>query len=348
MPPFARTLFSNFQTCQRNVSLHRSLFFQAGRLRRPLSCLAQSPVLPAKATIVGRVKSASEPHAIRPRMPTGSWDSHMHILDAENYPLVPNAQYIPHSHFLEEALEREAELGIDNIVMVQPSVYGHDNSCMIDGLRRVGPRRARAVVSFDPLTIDRATLDAWHELGVRGVRVNFVSIGKKVDELELKQQLYQYADLIRPLGWVLQLYIPLSAVEALERILPSLDIKVCLDHFASPSIPDSSTCEQLHPQLVSNLSSLTRLLRDSETFVKISAYYRLCKNPAQLEPFARVLLGVADGRKVLFGTDWPHTRYSGLKIEQFVQVVLDWCQGDQKLINQVFRDNAALLWDAEK
>lgn len=80
----------------------------------------------------------------------------MHILDAEHYPLVPDAQDILHSHVLEEALEREAELGIDNIVFVQPSVCCHDNSCLIEGLHRTGPRHARALVAFDPLATDPA------------------------------------------------------------------------------------------------------------------------------------------------------------------------------------------------
>lgn len=272
----------------------------------------------------------------------------MHIIDAERYPFVADAQYIPPSHVLEQALEREAELGIDNIVLVQPSVYGNDNSCLLDGLRRLGPYHARGVVAFDPTTIDPLTLHKWHELGVRGVRLNFQSIGKKVTERELEQLLRAYADVIRPLDWVLQLYISLSCVGMLERILPLLRIKVCLDHFGSPTLPDRYSNEQDCARFLADVASLARLLEYSRTYVKISAYYRLCKDVSQLEPIARTLLGAANGQKVLFGTDWPHTRYSGLNIEPFIQVVLDWCNGDEKLINRVFRDNAITLWDAQK
>lgn len=276
----------------------------------------------------------------------------MHIIDAERYPFVADAQYTPPSHVLSEALEREAELGIDKIVLVQPSVYGNDNSCLLEGLRARGPEHARGVVAFDPLTTKPATLRKWHDLGVRGVRVNFQSVGKKItNERELEQLLRRYADLIRPLDWVLQLYISLSAVGMLERILPPLRIKVCLDHFGCPSLlPDlyanNEDEEERYARILADISSLARLLDYSRTYVKISAHYRLCKDVTQLEPIARMLLTVANGEKVVFGTDWPHTRYSGLNIEPFIQVVLDWCDADEGLINRVFRDNAATLWDA--
>lgn len=295
-----------------------------------------------------RASTRKRTHPVVPQLPRGSWDSHMHIIDAQRYPFVPDAQYIPPSHVLEQALKREAELGIDNIVLVQPSVYGNDNSCLLDGLRRVGPYHARGVVAFDPTTIEPMTLRKWHELGVRGVRLNFQSVGKKVTEWELEKLLRAYADVIRPLDWVLQLYISLSCVSMLERILPPLRIKVCLDHFGSPTLPGLYADEQGCSQFLADVDSLARLLEYSRTYVKISAYYRLCKDVAQLEPVARTLLGAANGQKVLFGTDWPHTRFAGLNIEPFIQVVLDWCDGDEKLIDRIFRDNAMALWDAQK
>ncbi|KAK5047286.1 hypothetical protein LTR84_006808 [Exophiala bonariae] len=287
-----------------------------------------------------------------PQIPKGSWDSHMHIIDAERYPFVADARYIPPSHLLPQALEREAELGIDKIVLVQPSVYGNDNSCLLDALRARGPDNARGVVAFDPLTTNLSTLRKWHHLGVRGVRVNFQSVEKKINsERELELLLRRYAHLIRPLDWVLQLYISLSCVGMLERILPPLRIKVCLDHFGCPSLPPTLYAneedeQERYARILADISSLARLLEYSRTYVKISAHYRLCEDVSQLEPIARMLLTVANGEKVVFGTDWPHTRYSGVNIEPFVQVVLDWCNADQGLINRVFRDNAATLWDA--
>lgn len=279
------------------------------------------------------------------KIPRGAWDSHMHVVDPKHFPLALDARYVPASHLLKAALEVEARVGIDNIVLVQPSIYGNDNSCLLSALERLGLRRGRGVVAFDPSVIDVETLRSWHKLGVRGVRVNFQSIGKKVDEKELEILLLEYADLIRPFDWVLQLYIPLSAMVALERIIAQLRVRVCLDHFGSPSMTDLSIVRQLDPFLIPGFSSLARLLEGGDTYVKLSAPYRFCRDLGQLESMTKTLLSIADGRKVVFGTDWPHTRYEGLDITPFVQVLLDWCGGDVALVEKVFRDNAAALWN---
>ena len=94
----------------------------------------------------------------------------------------------------------------------------------------------RAVVQFDPTDFDIETLQQWHHIGVRGVRVNLVSVGKTVDIAELTATLQQYADVISPLDWALQLYIPLKMSEDLENLVPKLGVKVCLDHFEIPSL----------------------------------------------------------------------------------------------------------------
>ena len=103
------------------------------------------------------------------RIPSNSWDSHMHVVDSVKYPLAKDAQYVPKQHLLSEALEFESTVRIRNLVLVQPSIYDYDNTCMLDALRLLGPQRARAVVAFDPNTTTPSTLHEWHSIGVRGV-----------------------------------------------------------------------------------------------------------------------------------------------------------------------------------
>lgn len=50
-------------------------------------------------------------------------------------------------------------------------------------------------------------------------RVNFTSRGLNPSTTELQTTLKRYADLARPLGWVVQLYTPLRSVEALAELL---------------------------------------------------------------------------------------------------------------------------------
>lgn len=285
---------------------------------------------------------------VRPlaRMPPGSWDSHMHVLDADRYPLCPTAVYKPTKHTVSQAVAFEASVGASNIVLVQPSIYGNDNSCLLDALRVLGPTRARGVVAFDAQDTAPATLREWHELGVRGVRLNLQSTGQTLSEEAMEAVLRRYADAVRPLGWVVQLYIPLAMVKALEDIVPALGVRICIDHMGSPSLPSSRPqTSSLDPHSLDGFSALARLLQGGNTYVKMSAPYRFSNNQdyiEEVEPIARELLRAAPAR-VVFATDWPHTRFEGLDITPWVQHVMEWC-GDQRLRDRVFRANAEELW----
>ncbi|KAJ4395895.1 hypothetical protein N0V93_000111 [Gnomoniopsis smithogilvyi] len=278
------------------------------------------------------------------RMPPGSWDSHMHIVDASQYPLSPTAIYKPSRHTIAQAVAFETSVGASNVVIVQPSIYGYDNSCLLDSLRTLGPAIARGVVAFDPDTTTIATLQEWHDLGVRGVRVNLQSTSKAMSHDEMGAVLRQYAEMVRPMGWVIQVYIPLTMAKALETIVPDLGVRLCIDHMGSPGL--SSNTSNLDPYSLDGFASLVRLLQAGNTWVKMSAAYRFSKHVdyvEDVEPIAKELLRVAPSR-ILFATDWPHTRFEGLDIRPWIESVMRWCNGDQELVTRIFRTNAAQLW----
>lgn len=279
------------------------------------------------------------------RVPRGAWDSHMHVVDPDHYDLSPEAVYRPKPHSLDQAMEFEKSVGISNIVLVQPSIYGNDNSCLLDALRMLGPRRGRGVVSFDPKKTSQKQLRDWHRLGVRGVRLNIQSVGRTVDRQQLEVLLKQYADAVRPLGWVVQVYVPLYLVELLEPIVPKLNVRFCIDHLGHPLLTDSSPRNPYdHP----GFSALVRLLDGDHTYVKLSAPYRISKREdlSDLEPIAREILRLKGTSRVVFATDWPHTRFEGLDIRPWMETVLDWCGNDAFLVDRLFRGNAEDLWDA--
>ena len=163
----------------------------------------------------------------------------MHVVGLASFPLSKSAVYMPSPHSLTDAMAFEAKLGIRNIVLVQPSFYGTDNSCLLESLRQLGSTHARAIVVFDPENINQDTLEEWHSLGVRRVRLNLRSSANPWDRPKILQALKQYADLIKPLGWVLQLYAELEVAEWIEDLVPALGIKVCFDHFGYPELPVS-------------------------------------------------------------------------------------------------------------
>ncbi|KAL4893698.1 hypothetical protein BDV59DRAFT_192865 [Aspergillus ambiguus] len=288
---------------------------------------------------------------IRPRvrryskLPPKSWDAHMHVVEPLRFPLAADAVYRPAAHTLEQALAFQSSLGVDRFVLVQPSIYGQDNACLLDALKRAGPARARGVVVIDPATISPDTLASWHSLGVRGVRVNLKSVGKVPSEAELAATLLQHANVIRPLGWVLQIYLSLSMAPALERIMPRLDgIRVCVDHFGGPDLPGGDG--PLDPYSLAGFTSLIALLRAGGTYVKISAPYRLSRDGRLqgLEAIVREFLRHAPHR-VVYATDWPHTRFAGADIGPFTDMCLRLCARRPGLVERVFRLNAEEMMD---
>jgi predicted TIM-barrel fold metal-dependent hydrolase len=244
------------------------------------------------------------------RIPKGTWDTHMHVVDPRIFPLSKDAQYQPSPHTLDDAHAFLTEqLGIEKMVIVQPSIYGNNNACALDGTQKLGPENGRAVIQFDPNLTTPEQLREWHAQGARGVRLNFKSVGAKVEASALRESLNKYANAVRDLGWVLELYIPLESVPLLEPIVPDLgpSVKLCIDHFGHPSKSTLETAKTA--QEVPGFDSLIRLLKQGQTWVKISASYRLSKDPRDplMESLCREIVRCRPDRCV-WATDWPHTR----------------------------------------
>ncbi|KAG9857357.1 amidohydrolase, partial [Aureobasidium melanogenum] len=278
-------------------------------------------------------------------MPAGAWDSHMHVTSPD-YPMTKSAAYKPSLHSLDHAMTFEKAIGVDNIVLVQPSIYGNDNSCLLDALKEIGPTHGRGVVAFDPDDIASDTLQKWHTLGVRGVRLNFKSTNKPFDPDDVKRTLRKYAAIVKPLDWVVELFIDLEQLRFITDIIPELGVKFCIAHLGAPDMKRWNS----YPSDASNvpgMQHLTTLLAQADNlWVKISAHYRFdleIDKMAGTEAIAKLLLDTAKD-KMVFASDWPHTRFESLDVKPFVSKCLDWTEEfDAK--DLVFRDNARRLWD---
>lgn len=287
---------------------------------------------------------ASEQSILR-SMPAGAWDCHMHVTSPE-YPLATNAAYKPALHDLQHAMAFEKTIGIPNIVLVQPSIYGDDNSCLLDALKAIGPQHGRGVVGIDPETVEVDKLKAWHTLGVRGVRVNLKSTNIQFTEVSLRVMLKSYEKVVQPLNWVLELFIGMEHIPILDRIAGDLNVRLCIAHFGAPKLPAvEKRGHSLDPYDLTGFQSLVDLLVRGNTWVKFSAAYRF-DNDAEMrgiEAIAGELLKNA-GDRIIFASDWPHTRFDGLDVRPFVERCLQWTQ-NAGLTERVFVQNARELWD---
>src|SRR5258706_5218948 len=116
----------------------------------------------------------------KPRLvlPKGSIDTHVHIFEPR-YPLSPARGYTPPHSTLADLKHLHATLGIERVVFTQPSVYGIDNSAILDGMAKLNAEtanRARAVVAID-LDVSERALQELNEKGARGVRLNLDNKG---------------------------------------------------------------------------------------------------------------------------------------------------------------------------
>lgn len=271
----------------------------------------------------------------------------MHVVEPDKFPLDKAATYQPSAHTLEQANAFLGGLGIEKMVIVQPSIYGNDDSCTLDGLKRLGPKKGRAVIQFDPSLTSKAQLQEWYDLGVRGVRLNLKSVGASPSQEELEAMMHSYADAVRPFGWPLELYIALEDVPKLEKIVPALDgTKIIIDHFGHPTNASLQTARSARE--VPGFASLEKLLKEGSAWVKISASYRLAKDPNSplVESLCREIVRLRQDR-VVFATDWPHTRFDHLEVGEYLERILDWVEQEGVSLEKVLVENAEELFDAK-
>jgi predicted TIM-barrel fold metal-dependent hydrolase len=285
-------------------------------------------------------------------LPAGACDSHVHVFGpATRYPFAADRVYTPGDASEAELDALHARLGIGRVVLVQPSVYGTDNSRLLAGLAALGPR-ARAVAVIDMASADR-DLERLHAAGVRGVRLNLATVGQDDPEAAWRLIAAQAAR-VRDLGWHVQVLTRLPVVHALRHRIPSLPVPLVVDHFGLPD-PAAGLRQP-------GFATLVDLLRESLLHVKLSAMRRVTRGDdlTPLAPFIAAL-GTAPGRLV-WGSDWPHvgggptlgSSHSGgiADIEPFVPAddaaalaLLARTVGNDGALVQVLVDTPARLYD---
>lgn len=226
-------------------------------------------------------------------LPPGACDCHTHVF-GPGYAFDGARTYTPPEASLDALRAHQRILGLDRVVVVQPSVYGTDNRCTLDAVDALGAA-ARAVAVIAP-GLPRAALRELHSAGVRGVRVNLETAGLH-DPAVAARRLRDAADQVSPLGWHVQVFTNLGVIAALHGMLTSLPVPLVIDHFAHAS----AAAGPGQP----GFAALLDLVRNGHAYVKLSAPNRIAEDPADAAPLAHALLA-ANPARMLWGSDWPH------------------------------------------
>ena len=240
-------------------------------------------------------------HPRRPRvaLPKGSIDTHVHVFEP-GYPLSPGRGYNPPDSTLADLEHLHATLGVDRVVFTQPSIYGTDNSAILDAMAALNartPNRARSVVA---ITMDIADeeLAALAASGVRGVRLNTDNKGGMPIELEEVPDLVAR---IAPFGWHIEFLFPGRDILDLMPVFTALKVPMSIGHFAY----QPATAGVAAP----GFQALLELMRRGNTWMKISGANRVSATDLppydDVKPMAQALIEAAPER-IMWGTDWPH------------------------------------------
>jgi len=231
-------------------------------------------------------------------VPSGACDCHTHIFgDPARYPFAPDRTYTPEPASVPEIRSLHRALRTTRVVIVQPSVYGTDNSCTLDALKELGSS-ARGVAVIDDGTSD-AALDAMGRSGVRGIRLNLETAGT-TDPAVARRSFQHTAERMKSRGWHIQIYTRLSVVEAIGDLVAAASVPVVFDHFggAQGSLGTGQP----------GFATLVSLVRSGHAYVKISApYLSSTRAPdyPDVAPLAKALLA-ANPERLVWATNWPH------------------------------------------
>jgi 2-pyrone-4,6-dicarboxylate lactonase len=248
-------------------------------------------------------------------VPVGACDSHVHVFGpTARYPRVDEPHYtLPDGNLRQ--LERMMEaLSLHRFVIVQPSYYGTDNSCLLDMLAEAGSR-ARGVAMIDENRTN-AELRQMHLRGVRALRLDLF-LRSKLSTSELIAYIEHSAHRTRRMSWHIQFYAPGWVVRDLLPFLAGFDADFVIDHMGYMLESDGLTN--------ADFDRLLAAIGSGRGWIKLSAPYRLAKdgNFDRLKAKARPIADAAPDR-VIWGSDWPHIPEGGRDTGELLNLLAEW------------------------
>lgn len=182
-------------------------------------------------------------------------------------------------------------------MLVQPSVYGTDNTVMLRALDAAQGRH-RGVAVVDAEVTDRE-IDRLHRAGVRGVRFNLVSPAGNASDVA--PDLLRLAPRLRERGWHVQWYVKAPDLHRLVTWQAQAGLCFVLDHLAGlgADIPDNH-----------GAWGAAQALASAGAWIKLSGWYRLgaAAPYGALQPNIR-RAATMFGPRTVWGSDWPHTSF---------------------------------------
>lgn len=272
----------------------------------------------------------------RPQLkaPPGACDTHMHFYHSR-YPMAATALFAPPNAPVADYRKLQERLGLQRVVVVQPTTYGKDNTCTLDAIAEIGPgARGVAVVDVD---VSDAELERLTKGGIRGVRFHMFPGGALFWEA-----LERIAARVQEFGWHIQLQLDGRTLPERQALIKRFPGTLVIDH----------TGKFLEPVPVDDpaFRVLLGLVENGHTWVKLSAPYETSKRGrplyADVGALAKPLVRAAPDR-MLWASNWPHPSkvpYDPMPDDaELLDLLLDWAP-DDRTRRKILADNPAKLY----
>jgi predicted TIM-barrel fold metal-dependent hydrolase len=284
--------------------------------------------------------AAPDPAPRKPKitLPAGATDTHAHICGPKSqYAYFSERVYTPPDCLLPAYSHMLKTLGVERAVLVQPSVYGTDNTAMLDAMKVAGKSfRGVSVVADD---ISETELKRLHEAGVRGVRVNIVDVPNRKPGTLPMEALKKLAQKVKPFGWHMEFLAHVDEFPDLDNMLDGFPVDTVYGHLGYMKTDKGIA----HP----GFQALLRLMKAGKAWVKLTGPYRISLQTmphADTDVYAHELIKAAP-QQVVWGSDWPHVMVKGAMPNDgdICDLLGNWVL-DANVRKQVLVDNPARLY----
>jgi D-galactarolactone isomerase len=255
----------------------------------------------------------------------------MHIYDSR-YAAAPTSLLRPPDATVDGYRVVQAALGLQRVVVVQPTTYGLDNSCTLDAVAELGGDARAVVVVDDQITDDE--LERLARLGARGARFHMLPGGAVPWGM-----MPVVAERIAAHGWHIQLQM--NGRELIDRLdaLIALPTPLVVDHvgrYMPPVEPDDE-----------RFGALLRLLDTGRCWVKLSAPYESAPEDTHRYPaVGRLVHALVEHapERMLWATNWPHPgQPDPPSLDDLRRLAMEWMP-DDTVRQRILVDNPAALY----
>jgi len=271
-------------------------------------------------------------------------DCHLHVLgDITDYPASATRAYTPTPKGLADYLAQVDGGEMRGVVLVQPSCYGTDNSCMLDALTTASmPAVGVAVVDE---AVDEDGLKALRGRGVRGLRINLVTEGG-ADRRAGAGLVARRAAQAAAARLHIELNVPIAWISEMVELVRAAGAVAVVDHMGTPTTAYGGS-----------FSKLVELVAEGHCWVKLSGFDHISQGAvSEVAPFISALVE-ANEDVCVWGSDWPHlgphgsargadaanVRFRDVR-EAALLGVLSSATGNPDKMDRILRSNPASLY----